>query len=154
MWAFPTPVSPPMLQMSTARPTVQFSSDTVYTDPTGETFRPTRLSPVQMPATSSGSSLCLSPIQLNCKSGPMHPFLGSVVWYDNSQHSGKYPADISLFLMKEVMKDTSGWVQDGCTDKFKSGGGARGSCAPPPRATALPGPPYAPQHRSTLNPRE
>ena len=68
---------------------------------------------------------------LTANQGPCTPSWAQ--WFGMTTHSTwKYPADISLFLMKEVMKDTSGWVQDGCTDKFKSGGGARGSCAPPP----------------------
>ena len=58
-----------------SRPTVKFGSDTVYTDPTGETLRLTRLSPMQMPATSSGSPLCLPSIQLNYKSGVHEPLL-------------------------------------------------------------------------------
>ena len=44
--------------------------------PQGETLRLTRLSPMQMPATSSGSPLCLPSIQLNYKSGVHEPLLG------------------------------------------------------------------------------
>ena len=42
----------------------------------------------------------------------MNHFSGSTVWYNTSQASGKYIADISLFPMKEMIKDMGGQAQE------------------------------------------
>ena len=68
---------------------------------------------------------------LTTNQGSMNHFSGSTVWYNTSQDSGKYTTNISLFLMKDMMKDTGGQAQEEMHRQSEVWGRGLGLLCPP-----------------------